>query len=152
MEPLDLTLQPPRSPYVELDGLMLMPRTIDKLRAFLPGGNPGVYFIDGPIRGLSRFLFQQLLIDDRELIGVVSAASTEDEIAAWLRAHTDVSRYPEINGVLRRIKPKHTDNPAVFASIYAGTMASHPELVTVLDIIDADDRRLFPGSPLMDLS
>ena len=31
MEPLDLRNRPPRSCYAELDGLMLMPRTIDKL-------------------------------------------------------------------------------------------------------------------------
>lgn len=120
-----------------------MPRTIDKLRALLPGGNPGVYFIDGPIRGLSRFLFQQLRIDDEELLEVISAASAEDDVAAWVRARTDAGRYPEINAMLRRIKPKHTDDPAVFASIYAETIAIHPELDTVLEIIEADDRRLF---------
>ena len=146
MEPLDLTWRPPRSCYAELDGLMFMPRTIDKLRAFLPGGNPGVYFIDGPIRGLSRFLLQQLCIDDRELADVIYAADTEDQVAVWLRAHTDVKRYPEINTVLRRIKPKHTDDPTVFARIYAETIALRPELETVLDIIEADDQRLFPGN------
>jgi len=38
MEPLDLRTRAPRSPYAELDGLMLMPRTIDKQRAQLPRG------------------------------------------------------------------------------------------------------------------
>lgn len=143
MKPLDLTLRPPRSPYAELDGLVFMPRTIDKLRALLPGGNPGEYFIDGPIRGLSRFLFQQLRIDDRELLPIIAMAPTEEEVAAWIRAHTDVSRYAEINAIFRRIKPKHTDDPAVFAEIYAETIANHPGLETVLEIIEADDRRLF---------
>jgi hypothetical protein len=129
---------------VELDGLMVMARTIDKLRALLPGGNPGGYFIDGPIKGLSRFLLEQLRIDDRELSAAIAAAQSEDDVAAWLRAHTDAARYPEINAVLRRIKPKHAENPAVFAEIYAETMALHPELETILDIVDADDRRLFP--------
>ena len=47
MTPLDLSVSPPRSPYDELDGLVFMPRTIDKLRSMLPGGNPGEYFING---------------------------------------------------------------------------------------------------------
>jgi hypothetical protein len=38
MDPLDLTVTPPRSPYQMLEGLYMLPRTIDKLRAKLPGG------------------------------------------------------------------------------------------------------------------
>jgi hypothetical protein len=37
MRPIDLTIQPPRSPYQKMEGLYMMPRTIDKLRAKLPG-------------------------------------------------------------------------------------------------------------------
>lgn len=143
MNPLDLTQRPPRSCYVELDGLMLMPRTIDKLRALLPGGNPGAYFIDGPIKGLSRFLLERLEIDDRELSGAIEAAESEDDVAAWLRTRTDTSRYASLNELLRRIRPEHAEDPAVFRSIYAETLALHPELVTIFDILDADDRRLF---------
>jgi Domain of unknown function (DUF5069) len=145
VEPLDLTHRPPRSCYAELDGLMVMPRTIDKLRAFLPGGSPGDYFIDGPIKGLSRFLFELLRIDDRELLEAVAIAKSEDEVAVWIRAHTDAERYPEINALLRRIKPKHAEDPAVFARLYAETITHHPELETIIDIVDADDRRLFPN-------
>ncbi|MBV8689631.1 MAG: DUF5069 domain-containing protein, partial [Candidatus Eremiobacteraeota bacterium] len=47
MEPLDLSKAPPRSPKLQLDGLVMLPRTIDKLRASLPGGNLGPYRIQG---------------------------------------------------------------------------------------------------------
>ncbi|MBV9971796.1 MAG: DUF5069 domain-containing protein, partial [Candidatus Eremiobacteraeota bacterium] len=47
MEPLDLSKRPPRSPKLELDGLTMLPRTIDKIRATLPGGNLGPYRIAG---------------------------------------------------------------------------------------------------------
>lgn len=144
MEPLDLTQRPPRSCYAELDGLIFMPRTIDKLRAFLPGGNPGSYVIDGPIKGLSRFLLEQLQIDDRELLKVIAVAQNEDEVAVWIRARTDAARYPDLNALLRRIKPKHAEDPAVFARLYAETITHHPELETIIDIVEADDRRLFP--------
>lgn len=143
MEPLDLRLHPPRSAYAELDGLMLMPRTIDKLRAFLPGGNPGEYFINGPIKGISGYLLERLRIDESELLAKVAAAQSEDDIAAWIRTKIDATLYPGINATLARIKPKHAEDPALFAQLYAETIALHPELEFIIDIIDADDRRIF---------
>ena len=146
MEPLDLTRRPPRSCYDELDGLMLMPRTIDKLRAFLPGGNPGEYFINGKIPGLSQFLLDRLGIALDELEAVVARATDEAEIAAWLRNNTDTAQYPALNATLQRIKPKHAHDPQYFAELYAQTLATHPELEYIVDVVDADDRRIF-GAP-----
>lgn len=143
MEPLDLTRQPPRSCFAELDGLLLMPRTIDKLRGFLPGGNAGGYFINGKTPGISQFMLDRLGIRLEDLQAVVARAVDEDEVAAWLREQTDVSQYPAINATLRRIKPKHAHDPEYFADLYTHTLAAHPELEHILDIIDEDDRRIF---------
>jgi hypothetical protein len=143
MEPLDLTRQPPRSCFEELDGLMLMPRTIDKFRGLLPGGNPGEYFINGKIPGLSGFLLQRLGVQEHVFHDVVLRAADEADVAEWLREHTDASQYPSINGTLRRVRPKHAQDPEYFAELYAPTLALHPELEHILDIIDADDRRIF---------
>jgi len=143
MEPLDLTQRPPRSCYAELDGLMLMPRTIDKLRGFLPGGNPGDYFINGKTPGLSQFLLDRLGITLNDLTDIVARASNEEEVAAWLRERTDPSQYPAINATLQRIKPKHAHDPEYFAELYAHTLSVHPELEHILEIIEEDDRRLF---------
>jgi hypothetical protein len=60
-----------------------------------------------------------------------------------LHARTDTSQYEAINATLRRIKPKHAHDPAYFAELYAHTLASHPELETIVDIIEEDDRRIF---------
>jgi len=143
VKPLDLSAAPPRSPYDELDGLVFMPRTIDKLRSMLPGGNPGEFFINGPIKGMSGYLLERLGIDEADLLAAVAGAVDDDEVAVWLRGHADASRYPEISATIRAIKPKHTSDPAVFGEIYAETIALHPELERILDIIEADDRRLF---------
>jgi hypothetical protein len=143
MEPLNLRNKPPRSCYAELDGLMLMPRTIDKLRAQLPGGDPGIYFINGKIKGISGYLLERLGISEADLLESVRLAPTEDDVAAWLRERTDASQYPAINATLRRIKPKHAEDEAYFRSEYAETMKEHPELEFIVDIVDADDRRRF---------
>lgn len=145
MQPLDLQKAPPRSCYAELDGLMLMPRTIDKLRGRLPGGDPGVYFINGEIKGISGYLLERLGISEQALYEAVAGCDTEDDVAAWLRKHADASQYPAINETLRRIKPKHAEDEAWFRKEYAETLALHPELNVIVDIVDADDRRRFAG-------
>lgn len=146
MEPLDLRTRPPRSPYEELDGLMLMPRTVDKVRAQLPGGNPGEYYISGPIKGISGYLLERLGVTEEQLREAVRDAATEDDVAAWLRRRTDASQYPAINATLRRIKPKHAENEAWLRDEYAATLAAHPNLEFIIDILDADDRRLYPSA------
>ncbi len=145
MEPLDLRARPPRSCYAELDGLMLMPRTIDKIRALLPGGDPGGYFINGPIQGISGFLLGRLGITEGELVDAVLGAKTDDDVATWLRSRTDAAQYSALNATLTRIKPKHAENEELFREIYAETLAEHPELKFIVDIIEADDRRMFLG-------
>jgi hypothetical protein len=143
MEPLDLRKRPPRGCREELDGLMLMPRTIDKLRAFLPGGNPGEYFINGPIPGMSGFLLGRLGIEEASLLEAVRASEDEAAIANWLRERTDPAQYPAINETLRRIQPKHAQDPEIFGQIYAETLRENPHLEYIVDIVDADDRRIF---------
>ena len=123
-----------------------MPRTIDKLRGLMPGGNPGDYFINGKTPGLSQYLLDRLGITLSDLTEVVARAEDEAEIAIWLRERTDTSAYPAINATLQRVKPKHAHDPAYFAELYTITLATHPELEYIVDIIDADDRRIF-GAP-----
>jgi len=123
-----------------------MPRTIDKLRALLPGGNPGEYFINGEIPGMSGFLLDRLGITEDALREVVARAADEGEVAAWLRDHTDGSQYAALNEAMRRSRPRHAQDPEYFAELYAITLASHPELERIVDIIDADDRRIFGAS------
>lgn len=149
MQPLDLRARPPRSCYEQLDGLMLMPRTIDKLRAMLPGGYPGEYiinFAEPRIRGISGYLLERLGITQADLLEAVRTADDDTAIAAWLRERVDTSQYPAVNQTLRHIKPKHANDEAFFRNVYGPTLALHPNLEFIVDIIDADDRRLFPNA------
>jgi len=120
-----------------------MPRTIDKLRAFLPGGNPGGYVINAKILGMSGYLLQRLGITEEALSDAVAEANDETEVAAWLREHTDSSQYAAINETMRRIRVKHTQDEAFFRDFYAEVFAADPQLDLVLEIIEADDRRMF---------
>ena len=71
MEPLDLSKQPPRPPRAEADGIIFLPRSIDKARAYLDGGNRNGYNIPGVTVGMlepdMKLVLDILAEDDRRL-------------------------------------------------------------------------------------
>ena len=75
-----------------------MPRTIDKLRAKLPGGKIGAYSITtafGP--GLSLMLLDDIGVTEKCLLEIVQKVSVEHEIADWLRKNADLSSVASLN-------------------------------------------------------
>ncbi|MDQ6930651.1 MAG: DUF5069 domain-containing protein [Candidatus Eremiobacteraeota bacterium] len=145
MLPLDLRIAPPRSPWIKLDGLLLMPSSIDKLRSKLPGGRPGSYLTHV---GVTQLLFKIIRIEETALSCVVAEAQTEDDVAAWLRANADASRYEKANGVLANLTVDQVsaDLRQTFEQFYTGR---DPAMRRVLDVLDWDDRRMF-GIPTAD--
>lgn len=139
MQPLDLRVRPPRSPREKLGSLYMLARTIDKLRANLPGGNMGAFHV---FFGLSKILADHLAIDLQELAAVVRDAESEEQVVDWVRGHSDPSAYGAINADLsrrtqsRHIPPEHRER---FDSLYEAELrAQHDNL---FDLVDADDRR-----------
>lgn len=138
MDALDLTKAPPRSPNVRLGGLYFLARTIDKLRATLPGGNLGRYYI----RGFSSSLLEMLGVEERELRAEVAKAKSDDEVVAWLREHTDPSMYDEINEKLSKRNIAGRINDEDFLQKYPFA-ANLPREMRLFDMLDLDDRALF---------
>jgi hypothetical protein len=100
MEPLDLTVSPPRSPYKKIVDLYMLPRTIDKLRAKLPGGKVGAYSVRGInplLASLSLVLLDGIGVTEDCLLDVVQRASVEEEIANWLRENADLRNIASVN-------------------------------------------------------
>src|ERR1700724_4106769 len=98
MQTIDLTTQPPRSPYQKVEGIYMITSTIDKLRAKLPGGNIGVYSITTPFApGLSLMLLDDIGVTGEWLLELVQKVSVEDEIADWLRRNADLSGALSLN-------------------------------------------------------
>ena len=146
MEPLDLTKQPPRSPREKMLDCYFLPRTIDKLRAQLPGGNAGRYFVVAP-RSISGYVLHKLKIGEAELRDVVARAKDEDEVAAWLRERIDPATVREINGKISGMRLDQLDADGE-RLIYE----NHPEmrgregLTTTFDLLEADDAQAFARS------
>ena len=138
MEPLDLTTRPPRGPRETMLGLTFMPRTIDKIRAELPGGNLGE-FVNEPF-GISMYMCKRIGVPMDELRAAVSAAKDEAELEAWLRARLDPALVEEANRKLEslgveRLSP---EDQAMVRERHP-VMAQRPELVRFYDISGAGD-------------
>lgn len=142
MEPIDLRVRPPRSPRQKLAGIFFIPRTIDKIRASLPGGNMGPYFISG----ISQRLLDSLGIDLAQLTEVVKNASSEDEVAEWITQHSDPSKYAAINNALETRSKQQINTPegkAMFEARYDADMRSRYD--NLFELIEADDAQMFPA-------
>jgi len=139
MKPIDLTTRPPRSSREKLGGVYFLPRTIDKMRALLPGGNIGSYKIDG----MSTRVLSIIGISAEDLQAQVARAESEDEIAAWVLQHSDASKRDEANRVAsqRSINDVAPENLERLKQNYPGYEKVASGLI--FDILDADDAETF---------
>jgi hypothetical protein len=135
MEPLDLTKTPPRSPYVQLDGVYMLARTIDKMRAQLPGGNIGAY----QVAGFSTILLEGIGIPEDDLQAVVALASDDDEVVAWVRKHGDVSKYAQVNATLesKTVADRLADPEFLRKYPFAKTLPPETPRMHMLELDDA---------------
>ena len=146
MTPLDLSQRPPRSTRTTMLDFYFLPRTVDKLRAELPGGNVGRYLNHDT--GFSAFVVRRLNLDMDEFREAVARAGDEAAVIAWLSERIDTAAAPALNAklesfVLERMSP----SDQVLVRELHPVMASRPELSKVLDILDADDEHAFASPP-----
>ena len=140
MEALDLTKAPPRSPRLDLDGLVNLPRSIDKMRAHLPGGNPGVYNIPG----FTAIMLEMIGVTENQFREAVAQAKTDDDVAAWLRTHAKTEQYATYNERIlnRRVADVKARDPEAFAKRYPISQ-TRPDIEYMADLLEADDEEMF---------
>ncbi len=138
MTPLDLTKQPPRPTRATMLGFYFLPRTVDKLRAELPGGNIGKYLNHDS--GFSAYVVKRLGLDMDEFREAVARARDEAEVTAWLEARVDRSAAGALNAKLESfVVERMTPADQALVRERHPVMAERPELSKILDILDADD-------------
>jgi Domain of unknown function (DUF5069) len=86
---MDLTKEFPRSPREQLDGIMVLPRAIDKARAQLQG-TLGEYEYFGC--AFNRRLFNTLGVTDDEFLDTVRGAPDDDGVMEWIREYVRPER------------------------------------------------------------
>ena len=145
MSPLDLRQHPPRGPRETLLGFYFLPRTIDKLRAEMPGGSLGAYLNHD--RGFSAYVVRRLGLDMNDLRTAVAKASDESEILDWLTARIDLTAAQQLNAKLETfVVERMTDQDQILVRERHPVMATRPELSKILDILEADDALAFSSS------
>jgi hypothetical protein len=143
MDALDFTKAPPRGPRTPLASLDLImaARTVDKIRASLPGGNLGAY----QIPGFSTQMLEAIGIGEDTLRDEVVRASSDAEIAAWIRGRTTPEKIAAFNEkiVERRIKDRLDDE--VWRKKYPHAVHMPPE-TPLIDMLSDDDELAFFGA------
>ncbi|MDP9106911.1 MAG: DUF5069 domain-containing protein [Candidatus Eremiobacteraeota bacterium] len=137
MQPLDLTAAPPRAPRESLADVVFLPRTIDKVRATLPGGTLGAYNIPG----FSQMLLDGLGIDLVHFTAAVSDARDDAGVAAFVTASSSPDRIAEWNALILARLPRNGDRAAAL-EVYPW-LRERPDLVLALDVLEEDDRQHF---------
>jgi len=141
LEALDLTKAAPRAPREELAGIRFLPRSIDKIRATLPGGNIGVYLIEG----LTAIMLDALGITVAAFTDAVRGANGDDDIAAFVSAHAEPGGIAAWHRFVDARQPQGGDpDKAVAAYPF---LAGRVDLGLSLDVIAEDDRIHFASQP-----
>lgn len=135
MTPLDLTKGRPRPPLAELDGIIFLPRTIDKARSLLPGGNKGAYNV---APGISEAFLKHFDLEPDAFIEAVKNAKTDDDVLAWFKAHTDAGKKASWKDALlaREVTDENRERIAQRHPI----VLRDRSIVRVVDMLEADDR------------
>jgi hypothetical protein len=146
---VDLTKNPPRSPYVRLGGYVILPRLIDKARASL-GGTLGEYY-DGP-KGLNGRFLQFVGIEHQAIKEQIAKGGGDAEILAWVELNAKPKRQPwEIAAWGNYQIHRPVDSDAETLENFAKSMRRlHPDredITTRFDFLDFDDYCSFGGKP-----
>jgi hypothetical protein len=141
MDALDLTKRPPRSPWVKDGGAYMLARTIDKLRAKLPGGNIGLYRISP---GFSERLLGAIGCSEEELSEVVARAKNEAEVFAWVNARADNAKLEKFNDSVSKRRIMDMDDVAAFKGRYPIIDEKGiPDDTVLFDLLEKDDAAIF---------
>jgi len=113
---------------------MLLPRTIDKARGLLPGGDPGDYVIEP---GWSAWLLAELGFTQAEFLELVRRAANEAEITSAIGERVSPEKCEALNETMKamRIADAPPDMRAMLDEIYH----ADPDAL-LIDVVVADDR------------
>jgi hypothetical protein len=143
MDALDLTKAPPRAPRTPLADLDLImaARTVDKVRASLPGGNLGSYNIPG----FSTQMFEAIGISEDDFRDAVARASSDADVAAWLRERVTSQKIDAFNAAIAARRVEHRLSDETWRKKYPHGAAMPPE-TPLIDFLSKDDQLAFFGA------
>jgi len=117
--------------------MLFLARSIDKVRATLPGGNPGEYTIPG----FTQTMLDALGISLHDFTEAVRAAKTDDDVAAFVTAHAKPGGFDVWHRYVHARAPRG-GNVAEAIEAYP-FLAGRSDLGLSLDVLEEDDRYSF---------
>ena len=134
---MDLTKQVPRSPYDMMAGIVMLPRTLDKCRAYI-SGTLGEYHYNCP---LDKPMLAFLGVTAEVFAKKVKELKTDDKIAEWINKEFKKSQEEKnnFNNERRHSRPKDKDSKKWMES--EKKRLGRNDYETYFDNIDADEKR-----------
>jgi hypothetical protein len=137
---MDLTRQPPRSPYERLGGYVWLPRLIDKARAYAAGTLGDYHYVDCP---MNAHLLHFLGIDSDRMASVIAERPTDEQVWHWVDAHAIPHSLPIRELFNQRFMRFKGENPAEH-QLYRemiDRLAFGQRIDGFFDLLDLDDGR-----------
>jgi len=139
----DLTTSYPRSVYEKLDGVVQLPRAIDKGIATANGTN-GEYHYNCP---MDKGVFGFLGVDADKLLATIKSASSEADIEAYLKpfvAKKSAGEIAQFNEQFLAGKPHDAEGQAYFNELREAAAPGRTDVTTWADLLDLDEKRPVP--------
>jgi len=141
---MDLTRSAPRSPYNELGGITFLPRSIDKMRAFI-AGTAGPY---NAKTGYSTSLFEVLGVSADEFEQIVRESPSDEAVLESLQARKSLSEAEITDWNRRSINRTPTDDAGWarhWKMLEDAGYGDRKDARTMFDRLDLDDGREVPA-------
>ena len=119
----------------------MLPRMIDIARAKLPGGVIGDYQIG---RGMSGVVLKHFRLTASEFVEIVAQAGDDDGVLQKLPGGSGRPDHSKLSNLLEKLTVADVpaDLRAEFQAFYGKDL---PAARLVLDVLEEDDARSFPG-------
>ena len=136
---MDLTNSLPRSPKIKLNGIVLLPRMLDKARAY-NAKKLGEYIF--PCL-LDKIILEFLNIDRNE-VALLAKNLTDEEIAVWVNErclnHSNEDK-KQVNQKILELKPTSQKSLNRFNDILKEINSARKDITTWVDLLELDENQ-----------
>jgi hypothetical protein len=142
---MDLTQLFPRSPKIKMSGLVMVPRMIDKARAY-NAKTLGEYIFPCP---LDKIILEFLNIDHEEIIHLAQKL-TDEEIVLWIKErclNRSEKDKEQINQKILERKPNTQESLNRFNKLRNAVNPTRTDITTWVDLLELDENRMPPQIP-----
>ena len=139
---MDLTQSFPRSPQKKMGGLVMVPRMIDKARAY-NAKTLGEYIFPCP---LDKIILKFLNTDHNEIIHLAQKL-TDEEIVLWINKQCLNCSEEDIKQVNQKIleqKPNNRESLIRFKKLRNKINPTRTDITTWVDLLELDENRMPP--------